>query len=78
MKPLETIPVSHIRRIREWEDGLDELESISHSFALELQGMRDPWCMFSDSGEDKVREEVRLRSLRFDLVPLYRRTYWRF
>lgn len=56
MKPLESIPLSKIRRIREWQDGFEDLQSIPHSFALELQGVRDAWSMFTDSSDDKVRE----------------------
>ncbi|KAI0716039.1 hypothetical protein C8T65DRAFT_128698 [Cerioporus squamosus] len=52
-KPLETIQLSRIQRIREWQDGYEELQSIPNSFAFEIKDMHDPWCMFTDSNEDK-------------------------
>ena len=56
MQPLETIQLSSIQRIREWQDGFEELQSIPNSFALEIKDMHDPWSMFTDSSEDKVRK----------------------
>lgn len=45
--------LSRVQSIKEWEDGCDELEGISHSFQLELDaGMT--WGMFTDSQEQKV------------------------
>ena len=55
--------MSRIQRVREWEDGFEDLQSIPYSFALELKDLRDAWSMFSDSNEDKVREEERLGSI---------------
>ncbi|RPD64307.1 hypothetical protein L226DRAFT_533598 [Lentinus tigrinus ALCF2SS1-7] len=52
-QPLETIQLSSIKRIREWQDGFEELQSIPNSFALEIKDMHDPWSMFTDSSEDK-------------------------
>ena len=49
--------------MREWEDGFEDLQSIPYSFALELKDLRDAWSMFSDSTEDKVREEECLGSI---------------
>ena len=60
MQPLETIQLSSIQRIREWQDGFEELQSIPNSFALEIKDMHDPWSMFTDSSEDKVRKNKRL------------------
>ena len=50
------IQLSSIQRIREWQDGFEELQSIPNSFALEIKDMHDPWSMFTDSSEDKVRK----------------------
>ncbi|RDX54373.1 hypothetical protein OH76DRAFT_1398691 [Lentinus brumalis] len=52
-EPLETIQLSRIQRIREWQDGYEELQSIPNSFALQIKDVHDPWNMFTDSSEDK-------------------------
>ncbi|KAH9935860.1 uncharacterized protein BXZ73DRAFT_89359 [Epithele typhae] len=52
-KALETIQLSRIRRIREAQDGFEDLQAIPYSFALEIQGHHDAWSMFTDSNEDK-------------------------
>lgn len=52
---METVQLSNIQQIREWEDGYEDLAGMSHSFALEIRGYHDPWTMFTDSSEDKVR-----------------------
>ncbi|KAI1796555.1 hypothetical protein LXA43DRAFT_1057461 [Ganoderma leucocontextum] len=54
-KPVETVQLSTIQQIREWEDGYEDLAGISHSFALEIRGYHDPWTMFTDSSEDKEK-----------------------
>lgn len=51
---METIQLSSIEQIREWEDGYEDMAGISHSFGLEIRGYHDPWTMFTDSSEDKV------------------------
>lgn len=51
---METIHLSSIQRIREWQDGYEDLAAIPNSFALEIRGFGDPWSMFTDSSEDKV------------------------
>ncbi|KAI8996348.1 hypothetical protein BD414DRAFT_520267 [Trametes punicea] len=50
---IESIGMSSIQRIREWQEGFEELEAIPNSFALELQGSREPRNMFTDNAEDK-------------------------
>ena len=40
--------------LREWYEGYEELESIDHSFVVEFKD-QEPWSMFCDSEEDKVR-----------------------
>ncbi|KAI0924025.1 hypothetical protein AcW1_006805 [Taiwanofungus camphoratus] len=52
-QPLDTINIASLRRIREWQEGFEELEGVSNSFALEFRDGREPWSMFSDSHEDK-------------------------
>ncbi|KAI0349663.1 hypothetical protein OH77DRAFT_1431876 [Trametes cingulata] len=50
---LWTVPLGRIQRIREWQEGFEELEPIANSFALELKGEREPRSMFTDTAEDK-------------------------
>lgn len=45
-----------IQRIREWQEGFEELEPVTNSFALEIKGEHDARCMYTDNAEDKVRE----------------------
>ncbi|EJF64171.1 hypothetical protein DICSQDRAFT_178666 [Dichomitus squalens LYAD-421 SS1] len=54
-KAMETIHLSSIQRIREWQDGFEDLAGIPNSFALEIRGFGDPWSMFTDSSEDKEK-----------------------
>lgn len=51
--PLETVALATIRHIREWQEGYEELEGVSHSFAVEFGGGREAWSMFADSAQDK-------------------------
>ncbi|OBZ66410.1 Cell differentiation protein rcd1 [Grifola frondosa] len=41
--PLEIIELSRVQRIREWQDGFEELEAIPCSFALEIRDRRGQW-----------------------------------
>ncbi|KAH9888912.1 hypothetical protein C8Q73DRAFT_708643 [Cubamyces lactineus] len=50
---VEAFTLSRIQRIREWQEGFEELEPIPNSFALELKGERDARSMFTDSADDK-------------------------
>ncbi|KAL1943125.1 hypothetical protein VTO73DRAFT_4796 [Trametes versicolor] len=50
---LETIPLARIQRIREWQEGFEELEPVTNSFALEIKGEHDARCMYTDNAEDK-------------------------
>jgi MAP7 domain-containing protein 1 len=43
-----------IRGLREWNEGYEDLKAIPFSFAVEFK-TRDPWSMYSDSEEEKVR-----------------------
>lgn len=54
---METIPLARIQRIREWEEGFEELEPVTNSFALEIKGEHDARCMYTDNADDKVRED---------------------
>jgi MAP7 domain-containing protein 1 len=40
--------------LREWNEGYEDLKAIPFSFAVEFNGTREPWSMFSDSEEEKV------------------------
>lgn len=51
---LDCIDISHVRAVREWQDGFEELKSIPTSFAIEFNDGQGPWCMFTDTDEDKV------------------------
>lgn len=44
-----------VRGLREWNEGYEDLKAIPFSFAVEFNGTREPWSMFSDSEEEKVR-----------------------
>lgn len=44
----------HVRGLREWDEGFEDLEAIPHSFAIEFTDGRGPWAMFADSEEEKV------------------------
>ncbi|KAJ7043456.1 hypothetical protein C8F04DRAFT_1072139 [Mycena alexandri] len=44
-----------VRALREWNEGYEDLKAIPFSFAVEFNGEREPWSMFSDSEEEKVR-----------------------
>lgn len=78
VKPLETIQLSRIQRIREWQDGYEELQAIPHSFALELKDLHEPWGMFTDSNEDKVRRQELLSIHSERLIHACRRICLRF
>ena len=43
-----------MRGLREWNEGYEDLKAIPFSFAVEFNGEREPWSMFSDSEEEKV------------------------
>ena len=53
MASLKSVELSHVRHIKEWEDGCDELEDIPHSFQLEM-GAGITWSIFTDNQEQKV------------------------
>ncbi|KAJ7115807.1 hypothetical protein C8R44DRAFT_793337 [Mycena epipterygia] len=44
-----------IRGLREWNEGYEDLKAIPFSFAVEFNGTREPWSMFSDSEEEKYK-----------------------
>lgn len=44
----------HVRGLREWNEGYEDLEAIPHSFALEFKDGRQSWSMYADSEEEKV------------------------
>ncbi|OCH91035.1 hypothetical protein OBBRIDRAFT_887284 [Obba rivulosa] len=52
-QPIDVVPLAKIRRVREWQDGYEELEAVPHSFAVEFTDGGRPWCMFTDAAEDK-------------------------
>ncbi|KAI0372777.1 hypothetical protein BV20DRAFT_963845 [Pilatotrama ljubarskyi] len=52
-QPVWTVPLRQVQRIREWQEGFEELEPIPNSFALEIKGEREPRSMFTDNAEDK-------------------------
>lgn len=55
-EPLDKLDLrGHIRALREWYEGFEELKSIPQSFAIEFTDDRDTWAMFSDSEEDKYK-----------------------
>ncbi|KAG6856571.1 hypothetical protein H0H87_003071 [Tephrocybe sp. NHM501043] len=45
----------HIRGLREWNEGYEDLEAIPYSFAIEFKDDRGHWSMFSDSEEEKYK-----------------------
>jgi hypothetical protein len=45
----------HIAGLKEWNEGFEELEAISHSFAIQFNDGQGTWSAFSDSAEEKVR-----------------------
>ncbi|KAG1810051.1 uncharacterized protein HD556DRAFT_23162 [Suillus plorans] len=55
VKPLDILPLyGRIDSLAEWYEGFEELEAISHSFALRfVDGVE--WRMFADSAEEKDR-----------------------
>jgi hypothetical protein len=44
-----------VKGIKEWNEGYEYLEAIPHSFVIEYVDDREPWLMFADSEEEKVR-----------------------
>ncbi|KAJ7767444.1 hypothetical protein DFH07DRAFT_808552 [Mycena maculata] len=44
-----------VRGLREWNEGYEDLKAIPFSFAVEFNGEREPWSMFSDSEEEKYK-----------------------
>lgn len=44
----------HVRAVRDWYEGYEELKAIPFSFAIEFKDDRGSWAMFTDSEEDKV------------------------
>lgn len=53
-QPIDQVRLSQIARVREVEDGCEELEAIPNSFALELRGGGEPLTMFTQTAEEKV------------------------
>ncbi|KAJ7760407.1 hypothetical protein B0H16DRAFT_1719909 [Mycena metata] len=43
--------------LREWNEGYEDLKAIPFSFAVEFNGEREPWSMFSDSEEEKFAND---------------------
>lgn len=75
---VETLPLARIKRVREWQEGFEELEAIPHSFALELKGEREPRGMFTDGADDKVRIKRPSMFSHADALYLCRRICSRF
>lgn len=75
-QPLDIMDLTggRVRAIREPRDGFEELEAISHSFAVEFQDGDGPWSMFADSGEDKVHNYSFIFYLVADCSII--RTFW--
>jgi len=44
-----------VRGLREWSEGYEDLKAIPFSFAVEFNGEREPWSMFTDSDEEKYK-----------------------
>ncbi|KAJ7077893.1 hypothetical protein B0H15DRAFT_861330 [Mycena belliarum] len=44
-----------VRGLREWNEGYEDLKAIPFSFAVEFNGEREPWSMYSDSEEEKYK-----------------------
>ncbi|KAJ7504542.1 hypothetical protein B0H11DRAFT_1982831 [Mycena galericulata] len=44
-----------VRGLREWNEGYEDLKAIPFSFAVEFNGDREPWSMYSDSEEEKYK-----------------------
>jgi MAP7 domain-containing protein 1 len=53
---LEKIDIKgHLRGLKEWYEGYEELESIPNSFAIEFLDGQGSWSLFSDTEEDKIK-----------------------
>ncbi|EJD43725.1 hypothetical protein AURDEDRAFT_114533 [Auricularia subglabra TFB-10046 SS5] len=53
-QPLDVLRIKgRVGRIATWRDGYDELQSIPHSFAVELTDDEGPWFFYTDSEEAK-------------------------
>ncbi|KAJ4473779.1 hypothetical protein J3R30DRAFT_3377648 [Lentinula aciculospora] len=44
-----------IAGFREPNEGFEELKAIKHSFAIEFKDGRDPWAVFGDTEEEKIK-----------------------
>ncbi|KIK60330.1 hypothetical protein GYMLUDRAFT_244345 [Collybiopsis luxurians FD-317 M1] len=44
-----------IAGLREPSEGFEELKAISHSFAIEFKDGREPWSVFGDTEEEKIK-----------------------
>lgn len=54
--PIHTLELSRIQALREWNEGYEELEAISNSFAVEFKNDVS-YLFFADSAEDKVSRD---------------------
>jgi hypothetical protein len=52
-----------VRRISDWRQGFDELQSIPHSFAIEFKDDETPWFLYCDSEEAKASRPIPHRAL---------------
>lgn len=41
-------------KVKEWDDGFDELRTIPHSFALAFDDGGEPWSFYADTELEKV------------------------
>ncbi|KDQ61634.1 hypothetical protein JAAARDRAFT_517134 [Jaapia argillacea MUCL 33604] len=62
-QPLETVFHQKLRGVKEWDEGYEELRSVTHSFAIEFLG-EEAWRMYTESEADKVSTYTPLDNLR--------------
>jgi hypothetical protein len=56
VKPLELLDISGMGvKVKEWDEGFEELRSIPHSFAFTFNDGSEAWSFYTDSEKEKVR-----------------------
>jgi len=50
---LDSIELSHVKAVCEWQDGFEELKAIPTAFAIVFNDGHGPWSFYSDTPKDK-------------------------
>jgi len=59
MRLLELLDMSGLGvKVKEWDEGFEDLRSIPHSFAFTFNDGGEPWSFYTDSEEEKVNYSV--------------------